>query len=134
MAADRSPVDELMRREAPGSESRERAQDRARPPQDPRAARAMDRATRNRAAGSRAEELNFIRPRRVLGRASPEQRSAVPAAAKGADPRAAPETPAPPTSAAKPPDAAASSSGDLWALPQSIRDRFVEDKRRFYFP
>jgi hypothetical protein len=27
-----------------------------------------------------------------------------------------------------------SPAGDPWGLPQSVRDRFVQDKRRFYFP
>lgn len=40
----------------------------------------------------------------------------------------------PAASAAKPPAASGSPGADPWALPQSVRDRFIQDKRKFYFP
>jgi len=78
------------------------------------------------------EEANSIRARRVRARISQEPRAGAPSPSKRAsDPKSAPETPAA-ASAAKPP--APSSAPDPWALPQSVRDRFVQDKRKFYFP
>ncbi|MGH7108597.1 MAG: LPD7 domain-containing protein, partial [Acetobacteraceae bacterium] len=50
------------------------------------------------------------------------------------EPKAVPESASPTARAAKPPVAEGSSPADPWALPQGVRDRFVQDKRRFYFP
>ncbi len=44
------------------------------------------------------------------------------------------KTPSPAASAAKPSGCPGAQQLDLWALPQSVRDRFIQDKRRFYFP
>ena len=99
----------------------------------------QDGTARDRASSARArpesEEPNSIRARRVRFRASQEPRAGAPSEAKrGSDPKSAPETPSPAASAAKPQGAPASAAPDSWALPQSVRDRFVQDKRRFYFP
>ncbi|HEY1891000.1 MAG TPA: LPD7 domain-containing protein [Steroidobacteraceae bacterium] len=113
------------------------AEDPARLPQGRRPAR--DDSGRNRASRPRArderEGVNSIRPRRVRDRAVEKQRAGAPSGAKKEpDSRSDREGVAPAASAAKPPDTPASATGDLWALPQSVRDRFIQDKRRFYFP
>ena len=91
-----------------------------------------DRAERRRARPE-PEEINSIRARRVRVTAREEQRSTAPSATnKEPAPKAARAPPA--ASAAKPPAAAVSSATDPWALPQSVRDRFIQDKQRFYFP
>ena len=81
------------------------------------------------------EEVNSIRARRVRPRTSQEPRAGAPSAAKSAsDPKSAPEAPSAAAIAAKPPVSPASEAPDPWALPRAVRDRFVQDKRRFYFP
>jgi putative DNA primase/helicase len=71
----------------------------------------------------------------VWERTSEERRAAAPSAAKKeSDSKVASEATAPAIDAAKPPVTSPAMTEDLWALPQSVRDRFVEDKRRFYFP
>lgn len=89
-------------------------------------------ATKRRARPER-EEINSIRARRVRVAAGDEpQRAAIsPTAKKEPDPKAAP---APPLASAGKPAAASDSAPNPWALPQSVRDRFIQDKRRFYFP
>jgi putative DNA primase/helicase len=79
--------------------------------------------------------MNSIRPRRTTARANEEERATASSAAKTkADPKAVREDPSAPAGAAKPPDASGSPGADSWALPQSVRDRFIQDRRRFYFP
>ena len=136
MAAERSRPGGAVRPDAPLSDSRKGAEDRGRAPDDQRP-RASEKAAQDRAMrpGARPEpdEINSIRLRRLRARTSQEPRTTAPSAAKKeSDPRAAPETASPAASAAKP--ASGSAAPDPWALPQSIRDRFVQDKQRFYFP
>ena len=115
MAADRAGTGEEVGREAtasdpPGTESRA-TRPRARPDED---------------------ALNSIRPRRLREPSRQQPSAAAPSAAKRAsEPKAGPESASP---AAKPLAAAGSPSANPWALPESVRDRFVQDKRRFYFP
>jgi putative DNA primase/helicase len=137
MADDKSPPDKTVTERAPASAGK-RAEDNARSPQGPRA-RAEISAARNRATdpGRRfdREEVNFVRPRRVRERRSEEQPAAARSAAKkGPDTEVASETAAPEIGAAKQLITSPATTEDLWALPQSVRDRFVQDKRRFYFP
>lgn len=118
MAADRSRAGEEVKRGAPAS--------------DPE-------GIENRASGRRVrpepEEVNSIRPRRVREASRPAPGAAAPSAAKReSEPKAAPESASPTARAAKPPAAEGSPPASPWALPQAVRDRFVEDKRRFYFP
>ena len=81
------------------------------------------------------DEANSIRARRVRVRTGQEPRAGAPSPAKReSDPKSAPETQSPAATAAKPSVSPGSGSADPWALPQSVRDRFVQDKRRFYFP
>ena len=136
MAAERSRPSGAVRPDAPLSDSRRGAEDRGRLPDDqrPRTSEkaAQDRTTRP-GAPSEPDEINSIRLRRLRARTSQEPRTTAPSAAKKeSDPRASPETASPAASAAKP--ASGSAAPDPWALPQSIRDRFVQDKQRFYFP
>jgi putative DNA primase/helicase len=71
----------------------------------------------------------------VRERTSEEQLAAAPSAAKKeSDSKVASKATAPAIDAAKPPVTSPATTEDLWALPQSVRDRFVQDKRRFYFP
>lgn len=137
MVDDRSPPGATVTEGAPASDGKG-AEDRARSPQGPRA-RAQSSAARNRAARPDRqfdrEELNFVRPRRVRERTGEEQRAAAPSAAKNEpDTKVTSEPTAPASDTAKPPVTSPATTEDLWALPQSVRDRFVEDKRRFYFP
>ncbi len=79
--------------------------------------------------------VNVIRPSRPRSRSGARDRNAdVPHRAE-ADPRSADAKSPPAVAAAR--AAASSDSGtsdDSWALPQSVRERFVQDRRRFYFP
>lgn len=118
MAADRSSAAEGVKREAPapGPEGTEDGAARAR-------------------ARSNQEELNSIRPRRVREPSRQPPSPAAPSAAKRtSEPKAVAESASPAASAAKPLAAPDSASANSWALPESVRDRFVQDKRRFYFP
>lgn len=93
---------------------------------------ARNRVTRSR-AGTESEEGNSIRARRVRVPAHGEPRVTAPSAAKRErDAKAASATPA--ESGTKPAAASGRAATDPWALPQSVRDRFIQDKRRFYFP
>lgn len=126
-----------MTEEAPASDVK-RAEDRARSPQGQRL-QAQNSAAHNRASNPRRrfnrEEINFVRPRRVRERTSEEQRGTAPSVAKKkSETKIAPEAAAPAADAAKPPVTSLATTEDRWALPQSVRDRFVQDKRRFYFP
>jgi Large polyvalent protein-associated domain 7 len=109
------------------------------PMSDPAEAEDPARDSRNRASSRRArderEGVNSIRPRRVRERTSEDPRAGAPSGAKKErDSRSDRESAAPAAGAAKPPGASASATANLWALPQSVRDRFIQDKRRFYFP
>ena len=74
---------------------------------------------------SRAQSRSRGRPAEESQRDQGRQAETEPAAgAKRAAGRAA--------GAAQPP--ASQAQRDPWALPQSVRDRFVQDRRRFYFP
>lgn len=118
MAADRGGARGEGRREAPASDLPE----------------TESRSTRRRARPEE-QELNSIRPRRVREPSGPEPSAAAPSAAKRAgEPKAGPESVSATAGAAKPPGPAGSASANPWALPESVRDRFVQDKRRFYFP
>ena len=117
MAADRPRAGEEALREAPVA--------------DPE--REEVAATKRRARPE-PQEVNSIRARRVRVTARDEQQRAASSstAKKEPDPKAAPASPA--ASAAKPAAASDSAAPNPWALPQSVRDRFIQDKRRFYFP
>ena len=120
MAAETSRGGGTARPDAPVSDSKNGA--------------ARDRLSRP-LARPEPEETNSIRARRVRARTSQEPRSGAPSPAKRAfAPKSTPETQLAAATAAKPPDSAGSAAADRWALPQSVRDRFVQDKRRFYFP
>lgn len=95
--------------------------------------------TENRASRRRArpepEEVNSIRRRRVRVPERQELHGGASSARKRqSEPKAAPESASPAASAAKPPAASGSGDPNPWALPQSVRDRFIQDKQRFYFP
>src|SRR5579883_2868005 len=135
MADDRSLPGGTVTEEAPASDVK-RAEDRARSPQGQRL-QAQNSAAHNRASNPRRrfnrEEINFVRPRRVRERTSEEQRGTAPSVAKKkSETKIAPEAAAPAADAAKPPVTSLATTEDRWALPQSVRDRFVQDKRRFY--
>src|SRR5579883_230849 len=117
MAADRPRAGEEALREAPVA--------------DPE--REEFAATKRRARPE-PQEVNSIRGRRVRVTARDEQQRAATSstARKEPDSKAAPASPA--ASAAKPAAASDSAAPNPWALPQSVRDRFIQDKRRFYFP
>lgn len=76
--------------------------------------------------------VNVIRPSRPRSRVNGRERSA--------DTAGPAEAKREPASVSRPPVAAAASptgsdgSTDPWALPQSVRERFVQERRRFYFP
>lgn len=138
MAAERSRAGEQSGRQAAGAAPPE-VDSRKGSPQGANGALEKDGAVRDRAAKPRIqpdpEAVNSIRPRRVREAVGREQRSTVPAAARqqsGSKP--APEGASPPADVEKPAAAAASATTNAWALPQSVRDRFVQEKRRFYFP
>src|SRR5579883_2875043 len=117
MAADRPEAGEGVTRQAPASDLPE-----------------TESATRRRARREE-QELNSIRPRRVREPSRSESSAAAPSAAKRAsEPKAGAESASPAASTAKPLSGAGSPSANPWALPESVRDRFVQEKRRFYFP
>ncbi len=109
--ADQSQRKAPAARAAPGSGSADDGPARARPD---RSAVNVIRPSRPR---SRASD-------RSLDRAHQTEASARPAAEKG---RTAAAARAAAPSASGAPD-------ESWALPQSVRERFVQDRRRFYFP
>lgn len=77
---------------------------------------------------AREASVNAIRPAKT-----PERRRESPARPSAQQPPvAATETPSAPTAAA--PSKPVEAQGDPWTVPQSVRDRFVQDGRRFYFP
>lgn len=119
MAADRSQV---------GGTGRE-GEDRASSSDDV----ARNRA-RRRVSWAEPEGVNSIRLRRARRRTGEEPRAGAPSAAKKERDLKSVASQAPAASAAKPPGAAVTGTEDLWALPQSVGDRFVQDKGRFYFP
>lgn len=75
---------------------------------------------------------NVIRPSRPRSRVNGRERSADAARPAEAKPEAA-SAPRPPVAAAALPTGS-EASPDPWALPQSVRERFVQERRRFYFP
>lgn len=140
MATERSRTSASETPNAPMSDSKTGTADRARSPQgsEPPWANAGSRRARTSSSDATPHrgDLNSIRPRRARERMSrddlpvsaaspPKRERDSQAHSKGAP------TDATPASA---PAAALSPPTDSWALPQSVRDRFIEDKRRFYFP
>ena len=78
------------------------------------------------------ESPNVIRPSRPRSRVNGRERSADAPPQAEATPGPA-NVPRPPIAAAASPAGSAVST-DPWALPQSVRERFVQERRRFYFP
>ena len=113
-----------------------RAEEGQRPREEP-AARPAPASASVDPASSRsrpiAEAVNVIRPSRPRSRGKPTDRAAqvapTEARAKDADAK-----PLPRAAAGTAPPSASGSSEDPWALPPSVRERFVQDRRRFYFP
>lgn len=111
--ADQSQIKAPAARAAPGSASADDGRARARP----------DRSA-----------VNVIRPSRPRSRSSASDRSLDGAHQTEASARSAAEKGQTAVAARS---AAPSESGapdESWALPQSVRERFVQDRRRFYFP
>ena len=76
---------------------------------------------------------NVIRPSRPRSRVNGRERSADAARQTETKPELV-NAPRSPVAAAPASPAASSVSTDPWALPQSVRERFVQERRRFYFP
>ena len=76
---------------------------------------------------------NVIRPSRPRSRGKPSDRAAE-AARREVSPKDAETKPTPRAAAGSAAPSGSGASEDPWALPPSVRERFVQDRRRFYFP
>jgi hypothetical protein len=110
--------------EAPGVEPSQRPEGSDSQSARPRVGRAAERAPARPKRGTREPAVNAIqatrKPRKArsqVGQASPEPEAA--------------EVPASATTASS---SVKRADSDPWTVPQSVRDRFVQDGHRFYFP
>jgi Large polyvalent protein-associated domain 7 len=85
-------------------------------------------------AGNRPPPVNAIRPTRHLPRERREPLEPAAIAEAGDAPPGSPASEPKPTPAERPPPRVDQADTDPWTVPQSVRDRFVQDGHRFYFP
>ena len=137
MAAGSAKAGGAVRQEAPLSGGKGRAEE-GRPSPEDQGPRVKERTGRDRGPRARAraepEQVNSIRPRRVRDRFGQEQRAVAAAPGKKEIDPPPPATASPAASAAKPTGPADSATAQPRALPQSVRDRFIQDRKKFYFP
>ena len=104
--------------------------------EDSKARAKVEEVQRPRRPASRrapdSDPVNVIRPSRPRSRVNGRERSADTARQAEAKPERA-NAPRPSVAAAASPTGSDGST-DPWALPQSVRERFVQERRRFYFP